>query len=159
MARVGRIDRGESHIQDVTSGSVRAFVRDGRLSATADLSRLSECDAISIHVSTPLSKTRDPDLSSVVSATRAVQEALRASDCVVIVTAHTTLDHPLVAATAPLVVDTRGVLRGVPGSARISGPSGRESSEAPFLHGLVAVGDADLIAASAPLLPLPPATR
>jgi UDP-N-acetyl-D-mannosaminuronate dehydrogenase len=65
------VSRGESHIQDVTSQGLRAFVRDGRLSATSDLSRLSECDAISICVPTPLSKTKDPDLSYVASATRA----------------------------------------------------------------------------------------
>jgi UDP-N-acetyl-D-mannosaminuronate dehydrogenase len=52
---------------------VGAFVGEGLLSATTDMSRLAECDAISICVPTPLSKIKDPDLSYVVGATRAVR--------------------------------------------------------------------------------------
>src|SRR6476469_8805974 len=55
--------RGESHIQDVPAKEVAALVRAGKLEATTDESRLREADAISIAVPTPLSKTRDPDMS------------------------------------------------------------------------------------------------
>jgi UDP-N-acetyl-D-glucosamine dehydrogenase len=56
---VDGINRGESHIQDVTSESVRALTGERPLiSATTDMARLSECDAISICVPTPLSKTQ-----------------------------------------------------------------------------------------------------
>jgi UDP-N-acetyl-D-glucosamine dehydrogenase len=78
------INRGESHIQDVTSESLRAFVGEGLLSATADLSRLAECDAISICVPTPLSKTKDPDLSYVVAATQAVHQTLRSGQLIIL---------------------------------------------------------------------------
>jgi UDP-N-acetyl-D-glucosamine dehydrogenase len=78
------IARGESHIQDVTSDIVRTFVGEGLLSATTDMSRLAECDAISICVPTPLSKTKDPDLSFVVSATRAVAAVLRPGQLIVL---------------------------------------------------------------------------
>jgi UDP-N-acetyl-D-glucosamine dehydrogenase len=60
--------RGESHIQDVPAKEVAALVRAGKLEATTDESRLREADAISIAVPTPLSKTRDPDMSYVISA-------------------------------------------------------------------------------------------
>jgi UDP-N-acetyl-D-glucosamine dehydrogenase len=59
---------GKSHIQDVPASEVAALVRSGAFEATADEARLSECDAISIAVPTPLSKTRDPDMSYVISA-------------------------------------------------------------------------------------------
>ena len=60
--------RGESHIQDVPASEVAALVKNGLFEATTDENRLSETDAISIAVPTPLSKTRDPDMSYVISA-------------------------------------------------------------------------------------------
>jgi len=60
--------RGESHIQDVPASEVAALVKNGLFEATTDENRLSEPDAISIAVPTPLSKTRDPDMSYVISA-------------------------------------------------------------------------------------------
>jgi len=63
--------RGESHIQDVPKSDVAALVKSGHLEATIDESRLHEADAISIAVPTPLSKTRDPDMSYVIAATEA----------------------------------------------------------------------------------------
>jgi UDP-N-acetyl-D-glucosamine dehydrogenase len=63
--------RGESHIQDVPKADVAALVKSGHLEATADESRLHDADAISIAVPTPLSKTRDPDMSYVIAATEA----------------------------------------------------------------------------------------
>jgi UDP-N-acetyl-D-glucosamine dehydrogenase len=76
--------RGESHIQDVSSDTLGAFVGEGLLSATTDLSRLAECDAISICVPTPLNKIKDPDLSYVVSAAHAVLSALRPGQVVIL---------------------------------------------------------------------------
>ena len=63
--------RGESHIQDVPKSDVAALVKSGHFEATTDESRLHEADAISIAVPTPLSKTRDPDMSYVIAATEA----------------------------------------------------------------------------------------
>jgi UDP-N-acetyl-D-glucosamine dehydrogenase len=65
---VALLMRGESHIQDVTAADVGALVKSGKFQATTDDSRLAETDAISIAVPTPLSKTRDPDMSYVISA-------------------------------------------------------------------------------------------
>ena len=81
---VDGVNRGESHIQDVSSEVLAAFVGEGLLSATTDLSRLAECDAISICVPTPLSKTKDPDLSYVVAATHAVRRGLRPGQLIIL---------------------------------------------------------------------------
>jgi UDP-N-acetyl-D-glucosamine dehydrogenase len=81
---VERIGRGESHIQDVSSALVGAFVGEGLLQATTDLSRLGECDAISICVPTPLNKIKDPDLSYVVAAAHAILHALRPGQLVIL---------------------------------------------------------------------------
>jgi UDP-N-acetyl-D-glucosamine dehydrogenase len=63
---------GKSHIQDVADADVAKLVRAGRFEATTDESRLREMDAISIAVPTPLSKTRDPDMSYVEAAVDAI---------------------------------------------------------------------------------------
>ncbi|MBU6364665.1 MAG: nucleotide sugar dehydrogenase [Gemmatimonadetes bacterium] len=64
--------RGESHIQDVQAAEVAALVASGRFVASAEEASLAECDAISIAVPTPLSKTRDPDMAYVMSAVDAI---------------------------------------------------------------------------------------
>src|SRR5690348_3929199 len=83
--RVARlINNGDSHIKDVTPADVAALRANGRLEATLDMARLAECDVISICVPTPLGKTKDPDMSFVVSATEAVAQALRPGQLVVL---------------------------------------------------------------------------
>ena len=81
---VGAIESGESHILDVTSELVRAFVGEGMLAATTDMGRLSECDAVAICVPTPLSKTKDPDLTFVAAATQAVRASLHPGQLIVL---------------------------------------------------------------------------
>lgn len=78
------INRGASHIQDVDAGVLAAFTAEGLLSATTDLKRMAECDAISICVPTPLNKTKDPDLSYVVAASQAVLHGLRPGQLVIL---------------------------------------------------------------------------
>jgi len=69
--------KGVSHIQDVPSAEVAEQVKSGKLVATTEEGRLRECDAISIAVPTPLSKTRDPDMSFVQAATEAIARNCR----------------------------------------------------------------------------------
>ncbi len=75
---------GTSHIQDLTDDQIAGCVDGGSLEATRDVSRLSECDAISICVPTPLSKTGDPDVSYIVAATDAVAAARRPGQLIVL---------------------------------------------------------------------------
>jgi UDP-N-acetyl-D-glucosamine dehydrogenase len=63
---------GRSHIQDVPSSEVARLVKERLFEATTDEARLSDVDAISIAVPTPLGKTRDPDMSYVIAAADAV---------------------------------------------------------------------------------------
>ncbi|MGI8827378.1 MAG: nucleotide sugar dehydrogenase [Chloroflexota bacterium] len=68
-AKVQAINDGRSFISDVSSESLASLVERGSLSATSDFSRLTECDAVSICVPTPLRKTGDPDISYIVTVT------------------------------------------------------------------------------------------
>ncbi len=78
------INDGLTHIQDLTHEEVEEQVQASRLEATTDMGRLAECGAISICVPTPLSKTRDPDISFIFSATEAVSKTLRPGQLVVL---------------------------------------------------------------------------
>jgi len=81
---VDGINSGASHIEDVTGEELAEVLATGRLEATTDMARLAECDAISISVPTPLSKTQDPDVSFVIAASEAVAAALRPGQLVVL---------------------------------------------------------------------------
>ena len=72
VEKVETINRGESYILDVSSERVKALVDAGLLSASNDYAILSQVDAVSICVPTPLRKTGDPDLSFIVSASRSL---------------------------------------------------------------------------------------
>ncbi len=70
--KVDSINRGESYILDVPNSVVRKHVEAGRLRATTDYSLLTEIDAVSICVPTPLRKTGDPDLSFIANASESL---------------------------------------------------------------------------------------
>jgi UDP-N-acetyl-D-glucosamine dehydrogenase len=74
---VAALNQGRSHIQDVASADVAAMVRSGMFEATSDGARLSEVDAISVAVPTPLSKTRDPDMTFVQAASAIIAQHAR----------------------------------------------------------------------------------
>ncbi|AMW05094.1 nucleotide sugar dehydrogenase [Gemmatimonas phototrophica] len=75
---------GQSHIQDIAGDTVQAAVAQGRFVATTQEDRLRECEAISIAVPTPLSKTRDPDMAFVLSAADAIARQAHPGLCVVL---------------------------------------------------------------------------
>lgn len=81
---VDGVNQGHSHIQDVPSERLGELVSCGRVSATTAMERLSEVDAISICVPTPLSKTKDPDVSYVIASAESVSRAIRAGQAVIL---------------------------------------------------------------------------
>ncbi|HEX9988683.1 MAG TPA: nucleotide sugar dehydrogenase [Chloroflexia bacterium] len=72
--KVEDIKAGRSYIKDVTDDAISSAVQSGRLHATTDYRALREVDTISICVPTPLRKTKDPDISYIVSATESIAE-------------------------------------------------------------------------------------
>ncbi|MBV69865.1 MAG: UDP-N-acetyl-D-glucosamine dehydrogenase [Myxococcales bacterium] len=82
--KVTALKSGTSYIPDVNSSRVSSLLDAKRLDATVDFSRLSECDAISVCVPTPLRKTRDPDLTYIIKATEQIAQHLRAGQLVVL---------------------------------------------------------------------------
>lgn len=66
--KVDLINNGENYIKDVNDEELAKAVEQGLLRATTDFSVISELDAVSICVPTPLRKTKDPDVSFIISA-------------------------------------------------------------------------------------------
>jgi UDP-N-acetyl-D-glucosamine dehydrogenase len=74
--RVDWLNRGHSYVQDVLSTTLGPLVDAGRFRATTDFSVVEDLDTINIAVPTPLRKTKDPDMSYVVSACQGVAKHL-----------------------------------------------------------------------------------
>ncbi len=82
-AKVARIAEGRSYIGHIADESIRAM-RDRGFEATDRFDRLGEADAVIICVPTPLTEAREPDLGYVVASARAIAEALRPGQLVVL---------------------------------------------------------------------------
>jgi UDP-N-acetyl-D-glucosamine dehydrogenase len=63
-----RVNAGDSYIGDIPSATLRSLVDAGKLAATSDFSAVLGLDTINICVPTPLRKTKDPDMSYIVSS-------------------------------------------------------------------------------------------
>lgn len=82
--RVRMLNAGESYIDDIRSEEVAKAVEAGRFEATTDTSALSRTDCINVAVPTPLSKSKEPDVSFIVDAVEEVRRWLRSGHLVVL---------------------------------------------------------------------------
>ena len=82
--RVSKVNHGTSYVEDVDSREMGALVQKGRLRATADFRILADMDIIHICVPTPLRKTRDPDISYIVSAVEEIKNNLRSGQLIIL---------------------------------------------------------------------------
>ena len=79
LRKVTEVNAGRSYIPDVPSQEVANLSAAGRLVATTDFSIVRELYTVNICVPTPLRKTKDPDMSYVVSAAEAVMMSVFSS--------------------------------------------------------------------------------
>jgi UDP-N-acetyl-D-glucosamine dehydrogenase len=82
--KVDQAKRGESYIPDISNSTLQALIESERLHFTTDFTALADCDAVSICVPTPLRKTRDPDISSILAATEQVRAHLHPGQLIVL---------------------------------------------------------------------------
>ncbi|MBZ5581424.1 MAG: nucleotide sugar dehydrogenase [Acidobacteriia bacterium] len=71
-----RVNAGDSYVGDVSSATLGPLVEAGKLRATADFDAVLELDTINICVPTPLRKTKDPDMSFIVSSCQEIAQRL-----------------------------------------------------------------------------------
>ncbi len=70
--RVDALNAGRSHVEDIPASAIAPLIESRKFKATNDFSVIATLDAAIICVPTPLRKTKDPDISYVVSAVKAV---------------------------------------------------------------------------------------
>ena len=79
-----RVSAGDSYVGDIPSSTLGPLVESGKLKATTDFAVVSELDTINICVPTPLRKTKDPDMSYIVSACEEIVKYLRPGTLVIL---------------------------------------------------------------------------
>ncbi len=82
--KVDAANRGESYIPDISSSTLQTLLDRKRIDFTSDYAVLKEIDAVSICVPTPLRKTRDPDISYIISVTQQVRAHLHHGQLIVL---------------------------------------------------------------------------
>jgi len=83
-AKVDAINRGESYVQDVPTEVLKPLVQAGKIRATMEFSAVAELDTINICVPTPLRKTKDPDMSYIVSSCQEIAKHFHAGILIIL---------------------------------------------------------------------------
>src|SRR2546427_3753298 len=82
--RVAALGSGRSHVPDVPSAQLQALLRAGRYHATTKPAVLADSDAVLICVPTPLRKSKDPDISYVVAASKEAAAHFRPGQLIIL---------------------------------------------------------------------------
>lgn len=81
--RVSKINKGESYVLDVKNEEIKVFVNNGKLKAFTHFDIISKLDTISICVPTPLRKTKDPDMSYIISAAEGIKRYIHKEQLII----------------------------------------------------------------------------
>ena len=82
--RIASLHAGRSYVGDVPAARLRRVIRDGSFAARTDFATLGTADVVTICVPTPLSKTKDPDVSYIRAASAQVAGALRRGQLIIL---------------------------------------------------------------------------
>lgn len=82
--KIATLKDGKSYILDVPQKTLDEALQTGRFTPTSDFSVLRNVDAASICVPTPLSKSRDPDISFILAATEKIRKYLHSGQLIVL---------------------------------------------------------------------------
>lgn len=75
--KVKSVNSGRSYVIDIKDSQLGPLVKKGLIKATGNFSDLKKQDAVIICVPTPLRKSKDPDVSYIISATRELASNLK----------------------------------------------------------------------------------
>ena len=82
--KIATLQEGKSYIRDVDDQLISNAISSGRFFPTSDFGTLAKADTVSICVPTPLSKSRDPDISFILAATEEIHKYLHKNQLVVL---------------------------------------------------------------------------
>lgn len=84
LERVALLNRGESYLVDVPADTLAPLVASGRLSGSTAFDEAANADALIICVPTPLRKSKEPDISYILSALESLLPHLRAGQLMIL---------------------------------------------------------------------------
>ena len=84
LERVTLLNRGESYVVDVSADTLAPLVAAETLTATTSFDEVGDADAVIICVPTPLRKSKEPDISFILSAVEHLLPRLRAGQLIVL---------------------------------------------------------------------------
>ena len=82
--KVDMVNSGRNYIGDIVDSDLKKLVKEGRLSASTDFSRIKEVDFVAICVPTPLDSHQEPDISYVESSAKSIAKYLHKNMMVVL---------------------------------------------------------------------------
>jgi len=82
--KVRLLQESRSYIEDVPAAEIAEVRAKGRFDATTDFGRLSQMDVINVCVPTPLTKTKDPDMSFIARSVEEIRKRLRGGQLVIL---------------------------------------------------------------------------
>lgn len=82
--KINKLNQGKSYILDVEDNILLNLIKNKTLTATNDYNILKELNAIIICVPTPLSKTKTPDISYILTAVKEVKKYLQKSQIIIL---------------------------------------------------------------------------
>jgi UDP-N-acetyl-D-glucosamine dehydrogenase len=82
--RVARLKKGQSYILDLKPAEIVSLQNNNSLVVTADISSIKKLDAFIVCVPTPLLKTKEPDVSFIVSATEMIKKHMKNGQVIVL---------------------------------------------------------------------------
>ncbi|MFT5444463.1 MAG: UDP-N-acetyl-D-glucosamine dehydrogenase [Myxococcota bacterium] len=83
-SKIDSVNAGKSYIEDVPDSDLAETQAAGRLHASANFAGLAELDIINICVPTPLTRTKDPDVSHMASAVEEIRRRLRSGQLIIL---------------------------------------------------------------------------
>jgi len=84
QSRTDQVNKGNSYIADIESKRLKPLINKKRLVATTDQSKINNVDAVCICVPTPINKTKDPDLSYVITEAEEVSRYMKKGQLIIL---------------------------------------------------------------------------
>ena len=82
--RIGSLKKGESYIEDVDSKRIKKLIKDGSFRVFDNYKTIKNQDVIIICVPTPLGKTKEPDISAILSSVQSISENLGRNQLIIL---------------------------------------------------------------------------
>jgi len=83
-AKISALNEGKTYIKHISDGAIQEALASGKFTASTDFGRVKEVESVIVCVPTPLTKTREPDLSYVLDTGRAIAPHLQRGTLVVL---------------------------------------------------------------------------